>query len=183
MKTAKEYGIEIEGEMKVNFPALMERMKRIRAEISKNDSAKRFTDHYGLDIYMGQAKFLSPETVEVNGKVLKFKKACIASGGRPRIPDYAGLYQIKYYTSDNIFNLVVQPKKMLIVGTGPIGCELGQSFARLGTKVTMFERGKHFLPRDDPEAVDFLKRQMEHDGVRLVFEASVKEFQSVEGFP
>jgi pyruvate/2-oxoglutarate dehydrogenase complex dihydrolipoamide dehydrogenase (E3) component len=66
---------------------------------------------------------------------------------------------------------------MLIVGTGPIGCELGQSFARLGTEVTMFERGKHFLPRDDPEAVAFLKTQMEHDGVRLVFEASVKEFQ------
>ena len=100
-------------------------MKRIRAGISNNDAAKNFTDHYGVEVYMGHARFKDKETVVVNGKELKFAKACIATGGRPLVPDYPGLDKIKFYNSDNIWNLTEFPKKMLIVGSGPIGSELG----------------------------------------------------------
>lgn len=105
VRNCEEYGIEIEGQVKINFKKLMERMKKIRAQISHNDRAKRFTDNYGIDIFLGHAKFIDKDTVEVNGKQLKFTKACIATGGRPLIPDIKGLQDIKYYTSDNIFNL------------------------------------------------------------------------------
>ena len=130
----------------------MERMKRIRADISNNDSAKHFTDHYGVNIFMGHGMFKDKNTIVVNDQELKFNKAVIATGGRPLVPKYPGLDKVKFYNSDNIWNLTEQPKKLLIVGSGPIGSELGQAFARLGTEVTMLERGTHFLPRDDPDA-------------------------------
>lgn len=91
---------------------------------------------------MGHAKFTGLDTAEVNGKTLKFKKACIATGGRPRVPQIPGIESIKYHTSETIFNLKTLPKSMIILGCGPIGCELGQGFARLGTMVTMFEVGQ-----------------------------------------
>lgn len=87
-RTAEEFGIEIEGEITVNFKTVMERMRKIRAQISENDSAKRFSTTLGVDIYMGNAKFTSRNTVEVNGQELTFNKACIATGGRPNIPDF-----------------------------------------------------------------------------------------------
>lgn len=104
-RTAEEFGIEIEGEIKVNFTKIMERMRKIRAQISENDSAKRFSTNLGVDMYMGNAKFTGRNTVEVNGKTLTFNKACIATGGRPNIPDLEGIYTVPFHTSDNIFNL------------------------------------------------------------------------------
>ena len=147
----------------------MSTMKKIRADISNNDRAKRFTDNYGIDIYFGHAKFTSKNTVEVNGKTLSFVKACIATGARPKVPAIDGLSKIRYYTSDSIFNMVEQPKKLLIIGGGPIACELGQGFARLGTEVAMMVRGKKILPKDDLEASDLLTKQMEKDGVNFMF--------------
>ena len=91
VKTCSEFGVEITGEVKINFKALMDRMKKIRADISNHDAAKNWTDEYGLDIYMGHAKFASRDTVEINGSTLRFAKACIATGGRPHIPDYPGI--------------------------------------------------------------------------------------------
>lgn len=150
--TAEQYGIEIEGEIKVNFGTIMERMRRIRAQISENDSAKRFSTTLGVDVYMGNAKFTGRNTVEVNGKTLTFNKACIATGGRPNIPQIEGIDQVPYHTSDSIFNLTSQPKNIVIVGGGPIGAELGQAFQRLGTQVTFVIRGEKFLPREDRDA-------------------------------
>lgn len=108
-RTADQYGIEIEGEIKVNFPAIMARMRKLRAQISENDSAKRFSTTLGVDVYMGNARFTGPHSVEVNGKTLTFNKACIATGGRPNIPNLEGLDGVPYHTSDNIFNLATQP--------------------------------------------------------------------------
>ena len=124
VKNCASFGIKVTG-VEIDFPALMARMREIRAEISAADSAKKFTDFYGIDIYMGDAKFKSKTSVIVNGKELTFKKACIATGARPYVPDYKGISDINYYTSDNIFNLQIQPEKMLIIGAGPVGCELG----------------------------------------------------------
>lgn len=159
-RTADQYGIEIEGEINVNFPAIMERMRKIRAQISENDSAARFSTTLGVDIYMGNARFTGPNSVEVNGKTLTFNKACIATGGRPNIPDLEGIQDVPYHTSDNIFNLVSQPSSMVVVGAGPIGAELGQAFQRLGTKVTFICRGEKFLPKEDRDAAALLIEQL-----------------------
>jgi pyruvate/2-oxoglutarate dehydrogenase complex dihydrolipoamide dehydrogenase (E3) component len=125
LKNCEQFGVRIKGEVEVDFAAVMERMRRIRADISKNDAAKRATDRYGADVFLGHASFTSRNSVNVNGKELKFNKACIATGARPAIPNIKGLESVPYCTSDNIFNLTTQPKTMLIVGAGPIGCELG----------------------------------------------------------
>ena len=96
-------------------------MRRIRADISKADSAERFAKYGGVDVYLGHAHFIDTNQVLVNGKVLQFVRACIASGARPFVPEYPGVGEIRYHTSDSIFNLQVQPKRLLVVGSGPIG--------------------------------------------------------------
>lgn len=110
-----------------------------------------------MEVYFGEAKFKDKNTVVVNGKELTFLKCCIATGGRPFVPQIPGLDKVKYYNSDNIWNLTELPKKILVVGSGPIGSELGQGFARFGSEVTMLERGNHFLPRDDPDGIKILQ--------------------------
>lgn len=175
-KTASKFGVEIQGEIKVDFPAIMKRMKQIRADISDNDSAQRFSKNMGVDLYLGHAKFTGDHNVEINGKVISFTKACVATGGRPNIPDIEGLKDVKYYTSDNIFNLTEQPKKMLIVGAGPIGCELGQGFARLGTNVTIISSGSSFLAQEDADCSIYLQEQMKQDGVQIRLDTNVTSF-------
>lgn len=140
VRTCEEYGIRINGTVTVDFAAMMTRLKKIRAGISQNDAAKRFTDK-GVEVYLGQARFKDKNTVVVNGKELTFLKCCIATGGRPYVPNIPGLDKVKFYNSDNIWNLTELPKKLLVVGSGPIGSELGQGFARFGSEVTMLERG------------------------------------------
>jgi len=126
---AEQYGLELEeGQVKVNFPKVMERMRKIRAEIAVHDSAENFSKEHGMDIILGAAKFVDPNTISVNGKQIKFFKACICTGGRPRVPDTPGIKSVPHYTSENIWNMNKQPEKMLIVGAGPIACELGQGF-------------------------------------------------------
>lgn len=130
-KHSEDFGISIDGSISVDFGQIMERMRKIRAEIAENDSAQRFADKLGCDLYFGNAEFTGPNTVKVNGKELSFNKACIATGGRPFVPKIEGLEADKgvpYYTSDNIFNLRTQPKALAILGTGPIASELGQAF-------------------------------------------------------
>ena len=119
----------------------MERMRRIRAEIAVHDSAENFSKEHGVAIILGEAKFVNENTIIVNGQEIKFFKACICTGGRPRVPNYLGINEIPYYTSENIWNMTVQPERMLIIGAGPIACELGQGFQRLGTDVIMLARG------------------------------------------
>jgi len=180
-KNAEAYGVEIEGTVKINFPKLMARMREIRAEISKADSANKFSKYYGLDIFLGNAAFTARNRLVVNGQEIEFFRATIATGARPLVPDYQGIKDIHYYTSDNIFNLVEQPKKMLIIGSGPIGSELGQGFSRLGTQVVMFERTNKFLPRDDQSVVHLLKSQMQADGVEIRNHTTVVKFEKDEG--
>jgi pyruvate/2-oxoglutarate dehydrogenase complex dihydrolipoamide dehydrogenase (E3) component len=99
----------------------MERVRQVRAHISEHDSVYKFAKKYGIDIYLGEAKFISPKEIEVNGKVLQYAKACIATGGRPSIPEISGIEDFPYFTSENIFNITEQPKNLLVIGTGPIG--------------------------------------------------------------
>lgn len=131
----------------------------------------------GVDVFLGHAKFTGLNSVEVNGKTLEFTKACIATGGRPKVPEIPGLENFTYYTSDSIFNLKVQPKRMLIIGAGPIGAELGQAFQRLGTQVTFVIRGQNFLPKEDRDASLFLYKQLVKDGCKFEFKTEIEKFK------
>ena len=161
---AENYGLEIEGTVKVNFPKVMERMRQIRTEISVHDSAENFSKTHGIDIMLGAAKFINANTILVNGKQIKFFKACICTGGRPRLIDVPGVHDIPHMTSENVWNLTLQPETLLIVGAGPVACELGQGFQRLGTQVIMLAKDYQFLPREDRDTASILKTQLLSDG-------------------
>jgi len=171
VRNSEKYGIMFEGELKVDFGKVMERMRKVRAEISEHDSVYKFIKKYGIDMYLGDAKFINKNEIEVNGQTLQFAKCSIATGGHPYVPEIAGLSDFPYLTSENVFNIIEQPKHLVIIGVGPIGCELGQSFARFGTKVTMISRGNQFLPKEDPDAASYLHQSLKDDGVTILFNA------------
>jgi pyruvate/2-oxoglutarate dehydrogenase complex dihydrolipoamide dehydrogenase (E3) component len=126
-RTAQHFGVKV-GQVEVDFPFIMERMRKIRAEISVNDSAARFSNQLGVDVYLGHAQFVDQTNIKVNEGNLNFLKAVIATGARPRVPKIKGLEQITYFTSESIFNLKRQPKSLAIIGGGPVSVELGQAF-------------------------------------------------------
>jgi pyruvate/2-oxoglutarate dehydrogenase complex dihydrolipoamide dehydrogenase (E3) component len=167
IRNAERFGIRVTGEVEVDFAAVMERMRRIRADISSHDSARRFTEHYGVEVYFGQASFSSRDTVEVNGTPLRFARAVIATGARAGVPPIPGLAEAGFLTNQNVFNLTERPRRMAVIGCGPIGSELAQTFARLGTEVTIIEMADQFLPREDRDAAEILQRSLERDGARV----------------
>jgi pyruvate/2-oxoglutarate dehydrogenase complex dihydrolipoamide dehydrogenase (E3) component len=149
-----------------DFGAAMERMRRIRAELSPLDSAPRFRD-LGADVFLGDGRFTGPDRLEVNGKTLRFRRAILATGGRAALPDVPGLRDAAPLTNETIFTLTELPPRLLIVGGGPIGCELAQAFARFGSRVALVESAPRLLPRDDPDAARIVKAALERDGVAV----------------
>jgi len=139
IRDAGLFGLKVSSAAAVDFPAVMERMRRLRAGISKTDSAKRFRS-LGVDVFLGQARFTSPDTVEVGGKTLRFKKAVIATGGRAVRPSVPGLREAGYLTNETVFSLTERPARLLVMGGGPIGCEFSQAFQRLGCRVTLLHK-------------------------------------------
>jgi len=156
-----------------HFPTVMARMRRLRAGISPVDGASRFRD-LGVDVFLGTGRFVGPDTAEVDGKLLRFRRAIIATGGRPARPAIPGLADAGYLTNETVFGLTELPGRFLIVGGGPIGCELAQAFARFGSAVTLVERGPQLLPREDPDAAAVVELALARDGVTIVRNAAVR---------
>lgn len=156
------------------FPKAMERMRRIRAEISHHDSVRRFSD-LGVDVFLGEGRFVSREAVEVGGATLRFRRAVIATGGRPTAPPIPGLDRIEYLTNETVFSLTQAPRRLAVIGAGPIGCELAQAFARLGSRVTLFDIMEQVLPREDADAASMVAGALERDGIELRLGADMKE--------
>src|SRR5262249_36561197 len=148
------------------FPAVMERMRRLRAAISPHDSAARFRG-LGVDVFLGAARFTGPESVEVAGQTLSFARAVIATGTRPAVPHLPGLGQAGFLTNETVFDLTELPRRLVGIGAGPIGCELGQAFRRFGSEVHLVNRSPGLLGKEEPEAVEVVRRQLERDGVVL----------------
>ncbi len=167
VRHAGEFGIHGSDNIEVDFAAVMERLRRLRAQISPNDSAERFRA-LGVDVYFGQASFVDSSTVDVNGTKLTFKRAVIASGARAAAPPIAGLETVDYLTNENLFSLTELPKRLGVIGAGPIGCEMAQAFAQLGSKVLLVESEHGMLPREDRDAAEIVQRTMLRDGVRLL---------------
>lgn len=166
VREAGRYGVRVPDGVEVDFPAVMERMRRLRARISHNDAARRFRD-MGVDVFLGEGRFSGPDTLEVAGKALRFKKAVIATGARAVRPDMPGLEEAGFLTNETVFNLTERPRRLVVLGAGPLGCELAQTFCRLGSQVTIIERTSHILPREDPDAARILAEAFRRDGVSV----------------
>lgn len=166
VRDASAFGVEV-AEPEVDFHRVMARMRRLRAGISKNDSAARFRD-LGVDVFLGEARFLGGGRIAVGDSTLRFKKAVVATGARAAAPAIPGLDQIDYLTNESLFSLTELPRRLAIVGAGPIGCEMAQTFARLGSSVLLLETEHGVLPREDRDGAAVVGKSLERDGVWLL---------------
>lgn len=167
IRDAARFGTHIPDGVNTDFRAVMERMRRLRAGISKHDSAQRFRS-LGVDVFLGEARFSGSDTVAVAGKTLRFKRAVIATGTRPAVPPIDGLAEAGYVTNETFFSMTELPQRLVVIGAGPIGCELAQAFARLGSQVTLVEAEKQILPREDANAARCVESALLADGVRII---------------
>nr|WP_321501675.1 mercuric reductase [uncultured Dethiosulfovibrio sp.] len=171
LKTAKDMGIS-SGEIVVDFPAVMSRMKGIRSRLSANDSALRLLSE-GVDIFPGNGVFDSPRSIKVGEKTIEFTRAIIATGSSPVLPSIPGLDGVEYLTNKNLFDLEELPESMAVVGGGPLGCEMAQAFARLGCSVTLLQRANRLLPKEDAQAAGLVRKSLESDGVKVLLGVQV----------
>ncbi len=176
VKQAGMYGVKVPDSPEVYFPAVMERMRRLRARISPNDSVKRFSD-LGVDVFLGDARFSGADSVEVNGKTLRFSKAVIATGARPSDPATQGLKEAGYLTNETVFSLTERPARLAVLGGGPIGCEMAQAFARLGCKIVIFHKNDHILDREDKDAAEIIQKRFVEEGIQLILNSRLKQVE------
>ena len=172
MRGAGELGVHATGDPEIDFAAVMERMRRLRAGISRHDSAQRFRE-LGVDVFLGEARFSGRDTVEVGGAVLRFKKAVIATGARAATPPIEGLREAGFLTNETVFSLTGCPRRLAVIGGGPIGCELAQAFQRLGAQVTLFHNKSYVLDREDADAAEVLQKRFVREGLRLVLDSRI----------
>lgn len=175
MKEGQRFGLQTKGQVKLD--RVMEYVREKQEIIRAHENAKYFRK-IGMDVVLGPARFTGPRRVNVNGTDYTAKRILLATGSRPRELNVPGIDRATIETNETIFNRKALPKRLLVIGGGPIGAELGQAFAQLGSEVTMLIRGESFLPKEDPEIARVLLRQLERDGVEVLFNAEVKEFGS-----
>ncbi len=172
---AHELGIENTAST-VNFPKVMQRVHRVIDSIEPHDSVERYTK-LGVECVQGEATILSPFEVQVNNKVITTKNIIIASGARPFVPPIPGLNNIDYLISDNLWELKEQPKNLLIMGGGPIGCELAQSFQRLGTQVTLVDMAERLMPREDEDVSTYMLERFQQEGINVLLNQQIVSFK------
>ena len=170
IRRASVLGVQVPSGVEVDFPAVMARMRLLRAGISQNDSAQRFRD-LGVDVFLGQARFTGRNTIEVDGKTLRFKKAVIATGGRAVRPAIPGLAEAGYLTNESVFSLTERPRRLLVMGGGPIGCEFAQAMQRLGCQVTLLHKYDRLMNREDPDAAGIVQKIFLREGITLILNA------------
>lgn len=176
VRDGNTFGVHLDSAPEVNFAEAMERMRNLRAGISKNDSAHRFTE-LGVDVFIGHGNFIDPSTLEVDGTRLEFDRAVIATGARSSDLSTPGLKEAGYYTNETIFTLTDLPRRLVVVGAGPIGCELAQSFQRLGSQVTLITHGPKILPKEDRDAAEIVRKQLELDGMSILYNTELKHVE------
>ena len=172
MGEAKNYGVHVPEEIQVDFPAVMQRMRRIRASISPHDSAERF-QQLGVDVFLGSGRFLGDNTIEVGSETLRFKKSVIATGARAVRLSIEGMEEAGYLTNESVFSLTERPRRIALIGGGPLDCELAQAFRRLGSEVVLFHRSSHILNKEDAEAAEIVQKVFIREGIRLILGSEV----------
>jgi pyruvate/2-oxoglutarate dehydrogenase complex dihydrolipoamide dehydrogenase (E3) component len=169
-----DFGFGFSAPPQVDFAKVMERVRRIRSRSSAGGAVPVFAGA-GIDVYLGHARFTGPNAITVDGRELRFAKAVIATGSRPVAPDIEGLKEGEFLTNETVFALTELPKKLVVLGGGPMGCELAQAFRRLGSDVDLVHSRSNLLPKDEPEAGEVLRRRLESEGLRLHLEFRAKK--------
>ena len=178
-RNAEEFGVRPPSDEQADFEFAMERMRRLRARIGRNDSAARFKG-LGVDVFFGDARFSAPDSVVVGGVTLRFAKAVIATGARAVEPKLPGIAQAGYLTNETVFNLTERPARLLVIGGGALGCEIAQAFHRLGSKVIIVEREPRFLPQEEREAAQLLAQSFQRDGMQLHLDTEARRVERSE---
>lgn len=171
-RRAHTFGVRT-GEVDVDFPAVMERLRRLRADISPGDSAARFRN-LGVDVYFGPAVFRNGSSIEVDGSILRFHRAAIATGARAAMLPIPGLAEAGALTNETLFSLTALPRRLAVIGTGPVGCEMAQAFRRFGSEVTLFESSNGILPREEREAAAIVEAALRRDGVQFACASNIE---------
>ncbi len=180
-RRARDFGFR-SAKLEFDFAEVMQRVQRIIQQMAPHDSVERYTS-LGVDVMQSEARILSPYEIEVDGKIITTRNIVIATGARPFVPKLPGLENIDYYTSDTIWELRKQPQNLLILGGGPIGCELAQAFARLGTKVTIVQRGPRIMPREDEEVSALVTARFREEGISVLTGHSAEQVVFENGQP
>ncbi len=175
---SKSLGIA-EANLSYDFADVMARVHRVVKTVEPHDSIERYTQ-LGVEVLQGDARITSPWAVEVNGQTLTTQAIVIATGARPAVPEIPGLDAVRYYTSDTIWSLTERPERLVVLGGGPIGCEMAQAFARLGCQVTQVERGD-LMMREDTDAVALVKAALQNDGVRILTQVEAVRCEVEDG--
>ncbi|MGB4100869.1 MAG: dihydrolipoyl dehydrogenase [Alphaproteobacteria bacterium] len=175
-RRAEEFGFN-KTTVDFDFAKVMERVQNIIKAIAPHDSVERYT-RLGVDCIEGAAKIVASNRVEVNGKTLTARSIIVATGARPMVPPIPGLDQTNYLTSDTVWNLRERPKRLLVLGGGPIGAEMAQAFARLGSEVTIVEMAPQLLVREDAEVIGFITKKLQAEGIRILTNHKAKSFRA-----
>jgi len=175
VKRAKEFGFD-KASIDFDFATVMERVQSIIKKVEPHDSIERYTG-LGVDCIRGRAKIVSPFEVKVNDRILTTKNIIVATGANPLIPALPGLEKIDYLTSDNIWDIRTLPKKLAVLGAGPIGCELAQGFSRLGANVTLIQRGSQLMKKEDPDAAQIILDRFQAEGIEVLLDHSAKAIE------
>lgn len=180
IRRAQEFGLD-PMETRFDFARVMERVQRVIGKVEPHDSIDRYTK-LGVDCIQGAAKIVSPYEIEVNGpqgpRKITTRNIIIATGAGPLVPAIPGLDQIKYLTSDNVWEIRQLPKRLLILGGGPIGCELAQAFARFGSQVTQVEMAQRIMIREDDDVSDFVAAKFEKEGIQVLTSHKATRFET-----
>ena len=166
MRSATNFGVDPPAEIRVDFSAVMDRVRRIRERIGRIDSAAILIDE-GIDLYFGTARFTGHDHVDVDGLRLRFRKALIATGSRPLLPQIPGLADAGFLTNETVFELTTLPPSLLVIGGGPLGCELAQAFSRFGSRTTIAQSEPLFLPKEERDAAQMVSDALARDGVAI----------------
>jgi len=179
-RRAAEFGVQINGQVQVDFPLVMERMRKLRARISHNDSAQRYSEA-GVDVFIGTGRFTDRDSIQVGGDTLRFFRAVIATGARAAAPPIDGLEATGYLTNETVFSLTEMPRRLVVISAGPVGVELSQAFARFGSEVHLLEAAGQILVREDRDAAERVETALKRDGVRIVSGCGITKVSRTEG--
>jgi pyruvate/2-oxoglutarate dehydrogenase complex dihydrolipoamide dehydrogenase (E3) component len=179
IRDGARFGVKTKG-VTVDFAEVMERVRRVRADLSKNDSAARLRG-LGVDVFFGEAHLCARDQVEVGGQKLRFSKAVIATGARANAPPIPGLEESGYLTNETVFSLTALPQRLAVIGAGPIGCELAQALRRLGADVNMLEAMPQILVREDRDAAERVAEVLSREGIKLIAGCDIKQVRLCGG--
>ncbi|MEM7064321.1 MAG: mercuric reductase [Cyanobacteria bacterium P01_B01_bin.77] len=179
VRTGSQFGIYTSNPT-IKFEEAINHVQNVIGVIQEHDSTERF-EALGVDVFYGSGQFTDSHTFEINGQQLKGRNFLIATGSRPAIPPIEGLKEAGFLTNEQVFSLKERPDSLAVIGAGPIGCELGQSFARLGAEVTIIASRDQIMPKEETEAAAVVQKQLESEGIRVLTQSRAKKVEIIDG--